>query len=232
MKNYLIIGGGSGIGKSVVQKLSKEGHQVFAASRSVAEAHLPSGAQAFHFDVNEELDLSQLPDHLDGLVYCPGSINLRPFNRIKLEDFKAEMDLNFMGAVKVTQAVLPLLKKSEQASVVYYSTVAVQSGLPFHASIAAAKGALEGLTRSLAAEFAPKIRFNAIAPSLTDTPLATSLLSNDKKREANAERHPLKRVGTPEDMAAMTCFLLGEEGSWISGQVLKIDGGMSAIKGM
>ncbi len=232
MKNYLIIGGGSGIGKSVVQQLSKAGHKVYAASRSITGANLASGVESITFDISEELDTSRLPEHLDGLLYCPGSINLKPFNRIKPEDFQAEMDLNFMGAVKVTQAVLPLLKKAENASVVYFSTVAVQSGLPFHASIAAAKGALEGLTRSLAAEFAPKIRFNAIAPSLTDTPLAENLLSNDKKREANAERHPLKRVGTPEDIASMTTFLLSEQGSWISGQVLKVDGGMSSIKGM
>lgn len=232
MKNYLIIGGGSGIGKSVVQQLSKAGHKVYAASRSITGANLASGVESITFDISEELDTSRLPEHLDGLVYCPGSINLKPFNRIKPEDFQAEMDLNFMGAVKLTQAVLPLLKKAENASVVYFSTVAVQSGLPFHASIAAAKGALEGLTRSLAAEFAPKIRFNAIAPSLTDTPLAENLLSNDKKREANAERHPLKRVGTPEDIASMTTFLLSEQGSWISGQVLKVDGGMSSIKGM
>lgn len=231
-KNYLIIGGGTGIGKSIVQILSAKGHQVFAASPNILAADLPSSVQRISFNVLEEEEIFGLPEHLDGLVYCPGSINLKPFHRIKLEDFQREMDLNFMGAVKCTQAVLPLLKKSEQASVLYFSTVAVQSGLPFHASIAAAKGAIEGLTRSLAAEYAPKIRFNAIAPSLTDTPLAENLLSNDKKREANAERHPLKRIGTPEDMANMATLLLSDEGSWISGQVLKIDGGMSAIKGM
>lgn len=231
-KNYLIIGGGTGIGKSIVQSLNAKGHQVFAASPNILAADLPSSVQRISFNILEEEEIFGLPEHLDGLVYCPGSINLKPFHRIKLEDFQREMDLNFMGAVKCTQAVLPLLKKSEQASVLYFSTVAVQSGLPFHASIAAAKGAIEGLTRSLAAEYAPKIRFNAIAPSLTDTPLAENLLSNDKKREANGERHPLKRIGTPEDMANMATLLLSDEGSWISGQVLKIDGGMSAIKGM
>lgn len=232
-RNYLIIGGGSGIGQAVLEELVKEGHQVWAGSRSAESTIALPGVNAFTYDVSSDEDLADyLPDHLDGLVYCPGSINLKPFARIKPEDFHAEMNLNFMGAVKVIQAALPALKKSEKASVVLYSTVAVQLGLPFHSSIAAAKGAVEGLTRSLAAEFAPKIRFNAIAPSLTDTPLASSLLSNDKKREANAERHPLKAVGTPQDIAAMSLFLLSDQSAWISGQVLKVDGGMSSIKPM
>ncbi len=231
-KNYLVVGGGSGIGKSVVQKLIDAGNIVYAASRNIHSADLPTEVKKVNFDVLEDESIDGLPDSLDGMVYCPGSISLKPFNRIKLEDFRSELELNFIGAIKVSQLVINALKKSGNASVVFYSTVAVQSGLPFHASIAGAKGALEGLTRSLAAEYAPKVRFNAIAPSLTDTPLAESLLSSDKKREANADRHPLKRVGTPNDMAAMTAFLLGEDASWISGQVIKIDGGMSAIKGM
>lgn len=230
--NYLVVGGGSGIGKKVVENLALAGHQVFAASRNITEANLPPSVEAISYDVLADDNLDILPEVLDGLVYCPGSINLKPFHRIKASDFQAEWDLNFMGAVKVTQAVLDRLKKSDAASVVYFSTVAVQLGLPFHSSISAAKGALEGLTRSLAAEYAPKIRFNAIAPSLTDTPLAENLLSNDKKREANAERNPLKLIGQPEDIAAACTYLLSKEAKWVTGQILAVDGGMGAIKPM
>jgi NAD(P)-dependent dehydrogenase (short-subunit alcohol dehydrogenase family) len=230
--NYLVVGGGSGIGEKVVEKLTLAGHQVFAASRNIADANLPPGVEPIIFNVMEDDSLEGLPDVLDGLVYCPGSINLKPFHRIKAADFQAEWELNFMGAVKVTQQVLGLLKKSENPSVVYFSTVAVQLGLPFHSSISASKGAIEGLTRSLAAEYAPKIRFNAIAPSLTDTPLAASLLSNDKKREANAERNPLKLIGEAQDIANMCSFLLSQESRWMTGQILAVDGGMGSIRPM
>ena len=229
-KNYLIVGGGSGIGKVIAENLALDGHQVWAFSRSIEEASLPYSVHTEAYDVLEDEDLPDLPEELHGLVYCPGSISLKPFERMPLESFRKEMELNFFGAVKVLQKAMPRLKKTAGASVVLFSTVAVQNGLPFHSSIAGAKGALEGLTRSLAAEYAPKVRVNAIAPSLTDTPLAAGLLSNDKKREANAERHPLKKVGSAEDMANMALFLLGEKGAWMTGQILKIDGGMSAIR--
>jgi NAD(P)-dependent dehydrogenase (short-subunit alcohol dehydrogenase family) len=142
-----------------------------------------------------------------------------------LEDY----NLQVVGAVKAIKQCIPLLKKSEHASIVMFSTVAVQKGFGFHAQVAASKGAIEGLTRSLAAEFAPGIRINAIAPSLTDTPLAEKILNTDQKRTANAERHPLHRVGKPQDIAAMANFLLGEESSWITGQILHVDGGMSSL---
>mgnify|MGYP003630794737 FL=1 len=230
--NYLVVGGGSGIGEKVVENLALAGHQVYAASRNIMEANLPPSVEPIKFDVSLDEPLEGLPDVLDGLVYCPGSISLKPFHRIKPADFQAEWELNFLGAVKVTQQVLDLLKKSDNPSVVYFSTVAVQLGLPFHSSISGAKGAIEGLTRSLAAEYAPKIRFNAIAPSLTDTPLAANLLSNDKKREANAERNPLKLIGEAQDIANMVTFLLGKDSRWVTGQVMAVDGGMRAIKPM
>ncbi len=230
--NYLVVGGGSGIGEKVVENLALAGHQVYAASRNIMDANLPPSVEPIKFDVSSDEPLSGLPDVLDGLVYCPGSISLKPFHRIKPADFQAEWELNFLGAVKVTQQVLDLLKKSENPSVVYFSTVAVQLGLPFHSSISGAKGAIEGLTRSLAAEYAPKIRFNAIAPSLTDTPLAANLLSNDKKREANAERNPLKLIGEAQDIANMVSFLLAKDSRWVTGQVMAVDGGMGAIKPM
>ncbi|QNR24461.1 SDR family NAD(P)-dependent oxidoreductase [Croceimicrobium hydrocarbonivorans] len=229
-KNYLIVGGGSGIGKVIAERLAAEGNQVWAFSRSIEESERRLGIISRNFDVLNDEGLPDIGEVIDGLVYCPGSIQLKPFERISLDAFRADLEINYLGAIKVLQQALPLLKKSDSASVVLFSTVAVQNGLPFHSSISGAKGAVEGLCRSLAAEYAPKIRFNAIAPSLTDTPLAQALLSNDRKREANADRHPLKRVGQPEDMAEMALFLLSEKSSWISGQVLKVDGGMSAIR--
>ena len=165
------------------------------------------------------------------MVYCPGTINLRPFKALKPEVFSKDFSLNVLGAVKSVQSVLGRLQNSEfPASVVFYSTVAVKTGMPFHSSIASAKGALEGLSRSLAAEFAPKIRFNVIAPSLVDTPLAEKFLNNDKKKSNAAERHPLQRVGHPEEIAEMTAFLLNDNSSWMTAQTLTIDGGIGAIK--
>ncbi|PRY84996.1 SDR family NAD(P)-dependent oxidoreductase [Mongoliibacter ruber] len=223
-KNIVIIGGNSGIGKSIVSKLKSEGANVFSFSRS------EEGDQ--QLDVTKEVDLSgKLPDTIDGLVYCPGTISLKPFHRFSIEDFQHDLEVNFLGAVKVLQAAMKGLKKSESASVVLFSTVAVGVGLGFHSSIASAKGAVEGLTRSLSAEWAPnKIRVNAIAPSLTDTPLASQLLGTDDKKEASNKRHPLGRYGKPEDIAAAAVYLLGADSGWMTGQILHLDGGMSSIK--
>lgn len=229
-RNYLIVGGGSGIGKVIAQSLSAAGNMVWAFSRSIEDAEIDPNIRSFSYDVLSDLSLPEIPEVLHGLIYCPGSIELKPFERMKLDSFRADLEINYLGAVKTIQACMPALKNSGDGSVVLFSTVAVQTGLPFHASIAGAKGAIEGLTRSLAAEYAPKVRFNAIAPSLTDTPLAHNLLSNERKQEANAERHPLKRVGKPEDLAHMALYLLGEQGSWITGQIFKVDGGMSVIR--
>jgi NAD(P)-dependent dehydrogenase (short-subunit alcohol dehydrogenase family) len=179
-------------------------------------------------DENPNFDF--LPDTFDGLVYCPGNISLRPFARIKSEDFMADFNLQVLGAIRCIQAVLPRLKNSENASIVLFSTVAVQLGLGFHSQVAVSKGAIEGLTRALAAELAPKIRVNCIAPSLTDTPLAASLLSSEEKREANAQRHPLKKIGTTQDIANMVEFLVTDKSSWMSGQILHLAGGMSSLK--
>ena len=180
--------------------------------------------------LDDTLDFSFLPEQLDGFAYCPGSINLKPFGRIKPEAFIEDYNLQVVGAVKVFQAVLPKLKKSEQAAALLFSTVAVQTGFTFHSQVAASKGAIEGLTRALAAELAPKIRVNCIAPSITKTPLAAKLLNTDQKIEANAQRHPLKKVGDPSDIAAMGAFLLTDQSSWITGQVFNVDGGMGSIK--
>jgi 3-oxoacyl-[acyl-carrier protein] reductase len=231
MKSYLIAGGSSGIGLALVKKLSAEGHQVVVVSRTGGSldglpgvTHLPKNL------LEDDLSESDLPAVLDGVVYCPGSINLKPFRSLKPEAFIEDFQINVLGAVKVLQASQKALKAAESPAVVLFSTVAVGQGMPFHASIAAAKGAVEGLTRSLAAEWAPAIRVNCIAPSLTDTPLAARLLSSDEKKETAGARHPLKRVGTPEEIAALTRFLLSDDSRWMTGQVIGMDGGMSSLK--
>lgn len=230
MANYLIIGASSGIGRSLALELSNFGHQVFG---TYAKNPIESSAILNYNYLNildEKLDFSFLPETLDGFVFCPGSINLKPFERIKAEDFIQDFKLQVIGAIKCIQAVLPKLQQSKQASIVLFSTVAVQTGLLFHTQIAASKGAIEGLVRSLAAEFSPKIRVNGIAPSLTDTPLAATLLNTDQKREANAQRHPLKKIGMPSDIANMALFLLSPNSGFITGQIFAVDGGMSSIR--
>jgi len=228
MKNILLIGGSYGIGLAIAKELQYE-NKVFVASRTnaeIAEMHVTH----IQFDATTDtLDTSKLPEIIDGLVYCPGSINLRPFRGLKPEAFEQDLQINFISLVKVIQSVLPNLTASNQSSIVLFSSVAASMGMPFHTSVAAAKGAIEGFAKALAAEYAPKIRVNVIAPSLTDTPLAEKFLSNDDKKEKTAQRHPLKRVGTSEDMAKMASFLLSEKSSWISGQILHVDGGMSTL---
>lgn len=220
-KSYLIIGGTSGIGLSLSQLLKAKGSHVITASRN----------GDISFDVlKDTLEASALPSVLDGVVYCPGSINMKPFHRLSEQDFLHDFSINTLGAIKTIQSVLPALKNSTQASIVLFSTVAVNQGMPFHASVATSKGAIEGLTKALAAEFAPKIRVNCIAPSLTDTPLASKLLSSEEKKIAAAERHPLKQIGSPEDIAQMASFLLSDESKWISGQIIGVDGGMSSLR--
>ncbi len=228
MKNILLIGGSYGIGLAIAKELQYE-NKVFIASRTNENltdlhiTHIPFEA------LTETLDTTKLPEVIDGLVYCPGSINLRPFRGLKPESFETDMQINFISLVKVIQTVLPNLTVSNQSSIVLFSSVAASMGMPFHTSVAAAKGAIEGFAKALAAEYAPKIRVNVIAPSLTDTPLADKFLNNDVKKEKSAERHPLKRVGTPDDMAQMASFLLSEKSSWISGQIFHVDGGMSTL---
>lgn len=230
MKQFVVIGGNSGIGKALVEQLLNENNAVVSITKSGVDFSHPNLVAIAADVLSTDLSAIAWPEIIDGLVYCPGSINLKPFNRIKPEDFVAEFELNVVGAVKTIQACLPNLKKSSSASIVLFSTVAANLGMPFHSSIASAKGAIEGLAKSLAAEFAPIIRVNVIAPSLTDTPLAEKLLSTDEKRKAGAERHPLKKVGTPADQAAMAAFLLSEKAGFITGQIIGIDGGMSAVK--
>lgn len=231
-KNIFVIGGSSGIGLEIVNKLNNDRCDIFVGSRtSDFLTNLPE-VHHIKLDVMDDIfDLGGLPDILHGLVYCPGTILLKPFQRLTGDDFRKDLDINFLGAVKAIQSSLKRLKKAPGgASIILFSTVAVKIGMPFHSSVASAKAAVEGLTRSLAAEFAPRLRFNAIAPSLTDTPLAESLLSDEGRQKASAERHPLKRIGSPQEIAALACHLLSDEGSWITGQIFHIDGGISSIR--
>ncbi|ARV11249.1 oxidoreductase [Gilvibacter sp. SZ-19] len=229
MKTYLVIGGTSGIGAALVKMLSDQGHKVIATYNSTTPQELDN--VSFHqLDVTDEnATMPELPDAIAGLAYCPGAINLLPFKRLKKENIQADFDLQVGGAVRAIQHALEPLKNGK-GSVVMFSTVAVQSGFNFHTQVAMSKGAIEGLTRALAAELAPTVRVNAIAPSITDTPLASRLLSSDDKKEANAKRHPLQKIGAPEDIANAASFLLNDSSSWITGQVLQVDGGISTLK--
>jgi NAD(P)-dependent dehydrogenase (short-subunit alcohol dehydrogenase family) len=228
-KKIAVIGASKGIGLSLVQQLLEQGHEIYATySQTSPELQHPH----LHWQQFDVLAQSAYvaPEQLDGLVYCPGTISLKPFNRFSSADFQQDFQLQVLGAISCVQSALPALKKSANASVVLFSTVAVQQGLPFHSLVSTSKGAIEGLTRALAAELAPIVRVNAIAPSLTNTPLAENLLNSEAKREANAARHPLKRVGEAKDIAAMAAFLLSEQASWISGQIMHVDGGISALR--
>lgn len=229
-RNYVVVGGSSGVGLELVRLLLSGGNCVLVASRERGALSDIPEIEHQTYDVTKKDAELLVPEKLDGFVYCPGSILLKPFQRLEDTDYQNDLEVNFLGAVRAIRFALPALKKAEKASIVLFSTVAVQTGLPFHSSIAGAKGAVEGLTRSLAAEFAPKIRVNCLALSLTDTPLAGSLLGSEDKRKASAERHPLKRVGDPVEVAKAAAFLLGEDSGFITGQILQIDGGISSLK--
>jgi 3-oxoacyl-[acyl-carrier protein] reductase len=230
-KNYLIVGGSSGIGLEITKRLAKEGNRVFVISRNQNQLHQTDNVEFLSFDVLSDSEtFPSINDDLSGIAYCPGSINLKPFKIFKEQDYLDDFRINALGAVKVIGQYLPNLKKANKSSIVLFSTVAVQTGMPYHTSVAMAKGAVEGLTRTLAAEFAPNIRVNAIAPSLTDTPMANKLLSSDEKREVSAKRHPLNLIVKAEDIANAAYYLLSEKSNWVTGQIFHIDGGISSLR--
>ena len=234
MKTYAIIGDSKGIGAASREQLLDAGHHVIGVSRTGGQRDAGKSTESYQplvFDaVAHPCDLSGFANQLDGLVYCPGSITLKPLRGLKRDQLMTDLEVNYLGAVQTLQANFKILKASANASVVLFSTVAVRKGMSFHASIAGAKGAVEGLTRSLAAEWAPTIRVNAIAPSLTDTPLASALLGTEDKRKASADRHPLKRVASAAEVASLAAWLLSDSSASVSGVVHALDGGLSSIQ--
>ena len=226
MKNIVVIGGSKGIGAAIV-KSQLENHNVINISRTSPEV---TSANFKHFSCNILEDELPEIEAIDTLIYCPGSINLKPISRLKIEDFKDDFEINVIGAVKAIQKYLPLLKKGQNPNILLFSTVATKLGMPFHASISAAKSAVEGLVKSLAAELAPTIRVNAIAPTITNTDLASKLLRNDKMIENITERHPLKKFLEPQEVADMAAFLISDKSLSVSGQIFTIDCGIVSLK--
>ena len=224
MKTILVVGGSKGIGKAVIDVL-KDTHKIINISRNEIETH----ENITHYSLDVLHD--ELPDieTINGLVYCPGSINLKPIGRLKLDDFREDFEINVVSAVKIIQKYINPLKNNN-GSVVLFSTVAAKMGMPFHASVAASKSAVEGVVKSLAAEFATKIRFNCIAPTVTDTTLAARLLRNDKQREGMKQRHPLQKILEPTEVASLVAYLISDVASSISGQVFPIDAGIVSLK--
>lgn len=226
MNTILIIGGSKGIGKAI-SNLLLDTNKVINISRSQPE-FLHKNLTHYNCDILTD----ELPDleSIDALIYCPGSINLKPFERLTIDDFKSDYDINFIGAVKAIQKYLPNLKQAENSSILLFSSVATKLGMPFHASVASVKCAIEGLVKSLAAEYAPKIRINAIAPTVTDTSLASKLLRNDRQKEQMIERHPLKKYLNPKEVAAMASFLISDNALSMSGQIFEMDCGITTFK--
>ncbi|MFN5346621.1 MAG: SDR family NAD(P)-dependent oxidoreductase [Bacteroidota bacterium] len=226
MKNILLIGASSAIAQKLSEDLNNDHFTIYTISRTALTS-------TNHYTYEGTITDCTLPEFdftIDGLVYFPGTINLKPFRSIKPSDVLQEFEINALGAFRCIQYYLKNLSMAENASIVLFSSVAAQTGMPFHSSIAMSKAAIEGLTRSLAAELAPKVRVNCIAPSLTETPLAGRLINTPEKIEQSGKRHPLQRIGNTNDIASMAAFLLSDNSSWMTGQVLKVDGGMSTLK--
>jgi NAD(P)-dependent dehydrogenase (short-subunit alcohol dehydrogenase family) len=227
MSTYLFIGASSAMAQTASENLMDQGHRIIGISRNEIVGY----SERFMVKEYATEELPEINEPIDGLVYFPGTINLKPFHRYKQEEVMNDMTVNVLGAFQSIQKYLPNLKQGSNPSIVLFSSVAASTGMTFHSSIAMAKGAIEGLTRSLAAEFAPTIRVNAIAPSLTNTPLGEKFLSTPEKMEASAQRNPMKKVGTTEELSNSIEFLLSEKSSWITGQILHVDGGMGTLRG-
>ena len=226
MSKILVIGGSKGIGKAIITSLVDEKSIVNISRTAPSLPH--NNLTHYTCDILTD-DLPEI-EELDTIIYCPGSINLKPISRLKLEDFRNDFEINVIGAVKTIQHYLPALKKGNNPSILLFSTVAAKLGMPFHASVAAAKSAVEGLTKSLGAELAPLIRVNAIAPTVTDTDLASKLLRNERMIENITQRHPLKKYLAPKEVADLAAFLISDKASSISGQIFELDCGIVSFK--
>ena len=226
MNKIVIVGGSRGIGKEIINQLVDD-NMIINLSRNKPEL---THTNLTHHNI--DILSSDLPDLEDvsSVIYCPGSINLKPIGRISLDEFREDFEINVVGAIKVIQKYLPILKKSNHASILLFSTVATKLGMPYHSSVAASKSAIDGLVKTLGAELAPKIRVNAIAPTITKTDLASKLLRNEKVIENMIERHPLKKILMPEEVAKMAKFLISNDASSISGQIFNLDAGIVSFK--
>jgi NAD(P)-dependent dehydrogenase (short-subunit alcohol dehydrogenase family) len=226
MRNILIIGGSKGIGNAIL-KQQLEGNHIHNISRNAPEISHPN---LTHYSLDVLNDNLPDIDAIDSIIYCPGSINLKPIGSLSIDDFRTDFEINVIGAVKTIQKYLAVLKKGNNPSIVLFSTVAAKLGMPFHASIATAKAGVEGLVKSLGAELASVVRINAIAPTITETTLAAGILRNDRMKENMVERHPMKGYLKPEEVADMADFLLSEKAKSISGQVFEMDYGIVSFK--
>ena len=226
MRHILIIGGTKGIGKAIIDLLIEE-NKITCMSRNVSDYNHNNYN---HIQLDATLDNFPDLEKIDSLVYCPGSINLKPISTLSIEDFRNDFELNVIGAVKSIKKYLPLLKKGENPSILLFSTVATKLGMPYHASVSASKSAIDGIVKTLGAELAPKIRINAIAPTITNTELASKILRNEKVLENMIERHPLKKILSANEVAKMAKFLISEDGSSISGQIINMDAGIVSFK--
>lgn len=226
MRKILVIGGSKGIGNSIIKSLLNE-NSIINLSRTPP---LLSHTNLTHYNCDILTDDLPEIDEIDTLIYCPGSINLKPISRLKLDDFRNDFEINVVGAVKAIQHFLPSLKEGNNPNILLFSTVAAKLGMPFHASVATAKSAVEGLTKSLGAELAPTIRVNAIAPTVTNTDLASKLLRNERMIDNITERHPLKKYLQPKEVADLATFLISNKAASISGQIFELDCGIVSFK--
>ena len=226
MKNIVIIGGTKGIGKAIVNEVVDNNNVVCLSRNQTDFSHDNYTFHNFDALVDDYPDF----DSIDCLIYCPGSINLKPISTLSLDDFRNDFELNVIGAVRAIKKYLNLLKKSESASILLFSTVATKLGMPYHASVSVAKSGIDGLVKTLGSELAPKVRINAIAPTITNTELASKILRNDKVIENMVERHPLKKILSSSEVAKMASFLISEDASSISGQIFNMDAGIVSFK--
>lgn len=226
MKNILIIGGSKGIGSAILMQ-QLEQNKIYNISRNAPDVTHPN---LIHFPVDVLHDSLPELETIDTIIYCPGSINLKPIGSLSIDDFRNDFEINVIGAVKVIQKYLPVLKKGTSPSILLFSTVAAKLGMPYHASIATAKAGVEGLVKSLGAELASVVRINAIAPTITETTLAAGILRNDRMKENMVERHPMKGYLKPEEVAGMADFLISNKAKSISGQIFEMDYGIVSFK--